>query len=191
MNPLEAENKRKELNSQLDRLESMINELRVQYEQFFVDVLPQPPDELRDEVLRLIRRLLKAPFKNSADRFRLRTLVQRFQTYGTYWERVNKQREEGVYFRDVFKAELRDKLDEEQGSKEHAAEKSIKQLYEVYQSALKKTGGSGNVDFKSFKSSLLKQAQELREKQGVKKLHYKICIKDGRVVIKASKGENS
>ena len=89
---------RRDFDRELDILEAKIGELRIFYEQFFVDILPQPPEKQHAEVVRLIKRLLKAPFKNSASRFRLRSLINRFQTYATYWERVNKKH--GCIWRD-------------------------------------------------------------------------------------------
>ena len=104
---------RRELDIKLDQLEAKIEQLRVLYEQHYIDVLPLPPLQEQKAVDREVRTLMRAPFKNSQTRFRLRMVVQRYQTYKTYWERVNKQREEGTYCRDIFKAEMREKLDEE------------------------------------------------------------------------------
>jgi hypothetical protein len=181
---------RRDVDRELDALEAKIAELRILYEQYFVDVLAQPPEKLQKEVRRFIKLMLKAPFKNSASRFRLRTLINRYQTYHTYWERVLKQREEGTYVRDVFKAEMREKIEEEQtkrNSKEHRSDEGLRQLYTSYEQALRKTGsGADNLNFDSFKRSLLNKAKDLKAKHGVKKLHYKVVVKDGKVVLKAS-----
>lgn len=180
---------KRELDRELDRLEARIEEVRVLFEQHFVDVLPQPPTKLQSEVVRTIRSLLRAPFKNSATRFRLRMLVQRFQTYATYWERIQKLREEGKYNRDLFKAELREKMLEDAQKAESRlgkAEQGLKQLYSTYEAALKKAGSKDKLDFDRFKDSLLKKAKVLKEQHGISKLNYKIAIKEGKVVIKAS-----
>ncbi len=186
----EKETQSRQLEGELDRLEAKISELRVLYEQYFIDVQPHPPDKLLDEVKRTIRKLLRAPFKNSQVRFRLRMLIQRFQTYGTYWERVMKQKEDGTYSRDLFKAEMREKLlgdIEKERSAAGKADKGFKQLYDSYEAAMRKTGvNTANLNFDAFKSSLMKQAKQLKEKTGVKKLQYKIVVKDGKVVVKAS-----
>lgn len=189
----EKENNRRKLDAELDVLEARITELRVLYEQYFVDVLPQPPDKLRKEVVRSIRQLLKAPFKNSAVRFRLRQVVTRYQTYGTYWERVLKQREEGSYNRDVFKAEMRERMAEEaklENSKKTAAERSLRQLFDSYENALRRSGAqTDNINFDAFKKTLIKRAKDLKKQHGVKKLSYKVVVKDGKVTIKASAGK--
>ncbi len=174
----------------MNRLEAMIERLKVQYEQYFVDIIPRPPEELEKDVRRFIKELLAAPFKNSADRFRLRTLVQRFQTYHTYWERVSKQREEGTYVKDLFKAEMREKMGEDalrQASSGGAAEKGMQQLFDSYQTALRKAGNkTENLDYNAFRKSLMSKAKELKTKHGVKKVKYKITMKNGKVSVKAS-----
>ena len=186
----EQNNPRREVDRQLDQLENAIAKLRILYEQFFTGIITRAPESEHTEVSRMIKTLMKAPFKNSARRFRLRTLVNRFQTYNTYWERVNKQREEGTYFRDVFKAELREKQQkelEELASKVGASHKGLEQLYNTYESALKKNGGDPNsLNFDSFRKSMLKTAQQLKKKHGAKKVHYKVVVKNGKVVLKAS-----
>ena len=190
---VEKESNKRKLDIELDKLETKISELRVLYEQYFVDVIPQPPDKLRKEIVRSIRTLLKAPFKNSAVRFRLRQIVTRYQTYSTYWERVLKQREEGTYNRDVFKADMRERMAEEAklgGSKKSAAERSLKQLFDSYENALRRSGAqTDNINFDAFKKTLIKRAKDLKKQHGVKKLSYKVVVKDGKVTIKASAGK--
>ncbi len=181
---------KREVDRELDLVERRIEELKTLYEQHFIDVLPQPPVKLRAEVVRELKRLLKAPFKQSSSKFRLRALIHRFQTYSTYWERVMKEREDGKYSKDLFKAEFREKAAQDaakESSGGHRAEKGLRDLYSTYESAVKKSGaGAGGMDFDQFKRSLMKKAKELKEKHGVKKLNYKVVVKDGKVVVKAS-----
>ena len=175
---------------EIDRLESRLEELRVCYEQHFIDIIPQAPDAMRKEVARTIRHLLKAPFKNSQVRFRLRTVIHRYQTYSSYWERVLKEREEGRFVRDLFKVEMREKsLEEARKDQTNAgkAERGLKQLYSTYEEAIRKTGGStDNLNFDSFRKNLIEKAKQMKDEHGVKKLHYKVQVKDGRVILKAT-----
>lgn len=178
------------LSQEIDRLEARLEELRVTYEQHFIDIIPQAPDAMRKEVARTIRLLLKAPFKNSQTRFRLRTVIHRYQTYSSYWERILKEREEGRFVRDIFKVEMREKSLEE-GKREQTnagkAERGLKQLYSTYEEAIRKTGGStDNLNFDSFRKNLIDKAKQMQSEHGVKKLHYKVQVKDGRVILKAT-----
>lgn len=180
---------RRDLDQQIDRVEGKLSEVVMLYEQYFVDVLPAPPTKLHKEIVVTLRQLLKAPFKNSQTRFRLRNVIHRFQTYNTYWERVQKQREEGTYVKDLFKAELRQRLAEQakqSSTSAGKAEKAFRDLYSSYESALKKAGArTDNLNFEKFKQTLLTKARELKKQCGVTKLHYKVVVRGDKVVIKA------
>ncbi len=184
---------KKAFDHQLDQFERRLEELRILYEQYFVDIFPLPPDKERKEVQRLQRELLRAPFKSSARKFRMRQLITRYNTLVTYWTRVLKAREEGRYVKDVFKAEIREKAQKEtdlMNSQHGAAEKGFRQLFGSYENAMKKAGmKSDNLDYNAFRKSLMKQAKIMREKHGVKKLNYKIVVKDGKAVVKAVAGQ--
>ena len=190
---LDAQDNKKnqrEFDRQLDRFEAGVARLRILYEQFFTGLQPRAPEQEHKAVVKEIKILLRAPFKNSQRRFRLRTLINRYQTYNTYWERCLKQKEEGTYFRDVYKAELRERQRaemEELATKVGASNKGIEQLYSTYETALRKAGSnSTNLNFDSFKKSMLATAKQLKEKHGIKKVQYKVVVKEGKVVLKAS-----
>ncbi len=186
----EPQGNREKLSREIDRLEARLEELRVAYEQHFVDIIPQAPEQMRKEVVRTIRQLLKAPFRNSQIRFRLKTVIHRYQTYSSYWERVLKEREEGRYVRDLFKTDMRERAQEEakrDATQAGKAERGLKQLFSTYEEAIRKVGGStDSLNFDSFKKNLLEKAKQMKEQHGVKKLHYRVQVKDGRVVLKAT-----
>ncbi|RMG44652.1 MAG: hypothetical protein D6719_01500 [Candidatus Dadabacteria bacterium] len=178
-----------DLRAELDLLERMIAELKVDYEQYFLGIVPFSPDKQHSAVKRKIRELVNAPFKNSQMNFRLRTLESRYQTYNNYWQRVLREREEGTYSRDVFKANLRERRALEvarENTKVGKADKSMRTLYDNYRRALEKqTGRKQDIDFNAFKKSLIKRAKSYREKHGNKKLVFKVAVKDGKVTIRA------
>ena len=95
---------RQDLAEMLRKLEEQIQALRVEFEQYFTGVLKFQPEKLKTEVERNFRLLLKAPLKNSELNFRARSLKYRFNTLDTYWKRVIREKEEGRYHKDVFKA---------------------------------------------------------------------------------------
>lgn len=183
-----------DVRAELVRLEQMIEVLRVDYEQFFMGMRPHAPDSLHADVKKLIRRLIKAPFKNSQMAFALRTLENRFHTYNNYWARVNREREEGTYRRDVFKANLRERLSTEAAQLQTVAgkaNKSMQELFNAYKGALEKqTGNAQNLDFDRFKTSLAKRAKDFQNKHGDKKISFRVVVKQGKVSLQAKvKGE--
>ena len=183
-----SQNNRRKLDYQLDTFERKVEELRVIYEQYFIDIITICPDKEHKEVTMMKRTLMKAPFKHSSHTFRLRQLVTRLQTYETYWKRTMKAREEGRYQRDIFKADLREKELAEAArasTRAGAADRGFQQLFNSYEQAIKKSGGSAkDLNYGAFKKSLVNQAQALKKK-GVKKLSYKIVMKNGKAVVKA------
>ncbi|MCB0359427.1 MAG: hypothetical protein KDD44_07315 [Bdellovibrionales bacterium] len=184
---------RHQMNADLDRLEKMINDLRILYEQYFLEILTKPPEKPHKDVKKFVRRLMKSPFMNSQTRFRMRQVVYRFQTYETYWARVLRQREEGTYSKDVFKAQLREREVQEnveRKTRQGQAEAGFKQLYDSYEAALKKCGARAtNMDFGAFRETLVKRAKALKEQHGAKKISYKVVVRDGKAIIKASAKE--
>ncbi|MBA2663904.1 MAG: hypothetical protein H0U74_16565 [Bradymonadaceae bacterium] len=93
-----------EIDAALSELEQKMDRLRVNYERYFMGVDRLPPDFLRKEVVRLMHDLEQTFIRNTAQKFRLRTVVQKFSTYSTYWNRILRQIEEGTYKRDLRKA---------------------------------------------------------------------------------------
>jgi hypothetical protein len=174
---------------ELSRLEVMIEELKVEYEQYFLGFRPYAPDKEHKIVERKIRDVRKAPFKNSEMTYRLRSLESRFQTYNNYWQRTMRQREAGTYSKDVFKANMRERHAREEAEANTAkgkAQRQMRELYDSYKSALEKqTGKKANVEYGSFKKSLAKRAKEYQEKNGKKKLTFKVVMKDGKVSVQA------
>lgn len=185
---------RLDLRAELDHLDSMLSELRVLFEQYFSGLIPLAPEKPHAEVKRKIRQLRKAPFKNSALNYRLRTLEVRYGTLHTYWQRVLREREEGTYHKDIFKANMRERQASEAAfaqTQEGAADKGMKNLFDAYRSALEKVSGHApRIDFGAFKDSLIKRAKDYKRQHGDKKLTFKVVVKDGKVAVRASVKES-
>ena len=176
-----------DLRRELRRLEVMIEELAVDYEKFFMQIIPFAPDKQRKAVELLIRHLLKAPFHNSASQYKLRSLRARYQMYRTKWERIDRQREEGIYYKDVFKADMRERnkiQDEREQTAGGKASKSMQALFNSYKSALEKsTGKAANLDYDKFRAKLVERAKAFRQANGDKKMKFTIKEKNGRVTV--------
>lgn len=180
---------RRDVRAELHELETLINELKVQFEQYFAGILPFPPDKLHSQVKTRIRQLFSAPFKNSEMNFKLKALEGRYRTYHMYWERVQRQREEGSYSKDVFKADMRERHhveDRHSETREGQVEKGMKELFNSYKAALEnQTGSKQNIDYKAFQRSLVNRARDLKAKHAGKKLSFKVVVKDGKVSLQA------
>lgn len=112
-----------EIEAKLSELDQRITALRVSYEQYFVGVERKPPNQQRQDLVRLLHELEHKTFiQNTAQKFKLRSLVQRFQTYKIYWDRILKQIEEGTYKRDLNKVQRKQTRREQQQAQQEAFE---------------------------------------------------------------------
>lgn len=175
---------------ELDTLEEQLESLRIHYEQFFTGLLPLAPDKQHGEVKRRIRRLLKAPFRNSEMSYRLKSLEGRYNTLHSYWQRVLRERDEGTYCKDVFKANMREKNKLEEAhaqTAQGAAEKAMKQLFSKYKEALEQhTGKVQSIDFNAFKKAIVQRTKEFKEKSNGQRVSFKVVVHQGKVTIKAT-----
>lgn len=94
-----------EIDALIHELETKISRLRAIYEQYFMGIERMPPHTLRKDVVRLIYQMETLYIRNTATKFKVRSLIQRFNSYKAYWSRVERQIEEGTYSRDIRRAE--------------------------------------------------------------------------------------
>ena len=96
-----------DLGPDLDRLEKNMNELRATYELYFMGVEKGEPLPARNAVRAELRRLQESKPRNTSLKFRLQQAKARFVSLENHWNRINRERENGTYRRDVAKAERR------------------------------------------------------------------------------------
>jgi hypothetical protein len=92
------------VNAEIDECAALLEVLRARYEQYFLGIERIPPERERKDVFRRLHQLEHLTFNNTATKFRLQTLSQKFRTYGEYWSRTLRQIEDGTYVRHVAKA---------------------------------------------------------------------------------------
>lgn len=96
-----------ELEETLSELEQRVERLRALYEQYFMGIEKIEPAVLRKDVDRRFWILRRAQIRNTAMRFKLNTINQRYNTYQQYWQRNIREIEAGTYKRHVLRAEKR------------------------------------------------------------------------------------
>lgn len=90
-----------DLDVMLDELDTKIEKLKIKYEQYLIGVERFEPIKERKEIDRSIRLLQSQIFSRTAHRFKFHGLIQRFVTYQHYWNRCQRQIEEGTFRRDL------------------------------------------------------------------------------------------
>lgn len=88
----------------LKELENKVERLKVLYEQYFMGIEKMEPQVARKEVTRTMLSLQQQYIRNTALRFKFNTMLQKWQIYVTYWNRVLREIENGTYVRHLQKA---------------------------------------------------------------------------------------
>ena len=103
-----------------------------------------------------------------------------------------REKEAGTYFRDIYKAELKEQLakeDQFRETREGKREEQMRNLFQSYEEALKKaTGNIPKLDFKKFKEELVHKAQSLKEQHPDKKIKFAIVNKSGKIQVQVKAG---
>ncbi len=94
-----------ELDIALEELEVRLERLRALYEQYFLGFEKIEPSVARKDVDRRIYVLRREKIRNTGKRFKLQTIIQRYNTFQQYWQRICREIENGTYRRHVLRAE--------------------------------------------------------------------------------------
>ena len=203
---LDAESK--ELEEQLDTMESRLDRLRSLYEQYFQGIEKIEPSMERTAVHHILQQMRKTRSRNTALRFRLNQLVARMNTYETYWMRTSRRIEDGTYHRDVYMARYRNKAKKEQPAEEPAAEKrpeparasanqanqqraalndkTVGAIYDAYVLAKRRCKESTKgLTKEALAKSLRKQVPAIMKQHKCKSVEFKVVIKKGKAILKA------
>jgi hypothetical protein len=95
-----------ELEKEATRLEEELEELKAKYDMYFLGVERREPARTREELRKRVLRLKEAFTRNTGLKFRIQSLHARYLSYERLWLRSAKEKEEGTYRRDIFKARL-------------------------------------------------------------------------------------
>jgi hypothetical protein len=96
-----------EIEGLVAELESRLDRLRSLYDQYFMGIERLEPSVPRKDIDRRIFVLRKVQIRNTGIRFRFQMILQRYNTYQTYWQRICRKIDDGTYKRHMLRAEAR------------------------------------------------------------------------------------
>ena len=96
-----------EIETLVGDLETRIDRLRALYDQYFMGIEKLEPNVPRKDIDRRIFILRKVQIRNTGIRFRFQMILQRYNTYQTYWQRICRKIDDGTYKRHMLRAEAR------------------------------------------------------------------------------------
>jgi hypothetical protein len=203
---------------ELKLLEIKLNQLKLDYEKYFIGTRPTEPGQLRSEIQKAIIKWSNTRITNSALRFKFNSLNGRYQAFKRQWDTILRQIEAGTYKRHVFKANLHDRerglVDEgadlaalggptaampdagartaSPGAKAAAggaAGEGGNDLFESYRAAMKAAGqDTSGLSRAKLEAAIAKQEAAVKKQLGCAKVAFKVVVQDGKVKLKAAAG---
>lgn len=199
--------KREELAEDAAKLEEELEALRARYEQYFLGLERREPVRWREEARKKVLRLKAAFTRNAGLRFRIQSLHARYLSYERLWLRSAREKEEGTYRRDLFKARLhareREEAERAQAVREPAPvqaappapaepagpdpeEVRLRAVYDAYLAAKRQCNEDvSRLTFEALARTVAKQVPVLLEKYQARSVDFRVEVKDGKAVLKA------
>jgi len=208
-----AKREKEQLGLELKDAEEELERVKARYDQYFIGFERREPKRERDEIRKRVMLLKEAFTRNAALKFRIQALHARYLSYERLWVRSAREKEEGTYRRDIFKARLRAKGPGEAtpeagtaGPVQSAAppapqaapprppspppgaagDGQLRALYAAYVAAKKQCGEDvSKLSYDAVARTVTKQIPELMAKYKAKSVDFRVEVKDGRAVLKA------
>lgn len=198
-----------EFDAELAELEVRLERLRSLYEQYFLGIERIEPSVARKDVDRRFWRIRKVRVRNTARRFKLQTLLQRYNTLQQHWGKICRQIENGTYIRQLARAKRRmgddALLEPARRARESSAppaaaapqaqspvperagdfERKIERLHDQLVAAQRELDPKGQVvSRKALAASLRVTDEKLRLKHSGSDVDFQVVVRDGRVAIR-------
>ena len=172
----------------LQRLETELKRLEVEYNMFFAGRLPKPPWDTRGRVEALVKQYDRTHIQNLGDRFRFQSLQSRFNTFVDLWDRGLRAREEGRP--GPFSVKRPDKPEDPKRPKDRILHvttfqdpmREMDRLQDLYESLgeARRECGLDAVPFHKFAELVKSQVSKLRSNDD-SQVAFRVMMKDGKV----------
>ena len=180
------------IDEDLKILDSKLNQLKREYEQYFLGSRPREPVLLAGEVRRLIAIQTNNPFPNTALKFKFSSICSRYQALNRQWQETLRKIEQGTYRRHRFKADLheREAIEARQSTAApDGARADDPSVYTAYVEARQACGQDvKNLSPAKLRAILGKQEKSLRARYGDAEIRFRVVVEDGKAKLKASRG---
>jgi len=172
-------------------LDVKINQLKREYDQYFLGTRPREPVLLAGEVRKVMVRLTNTSFQNTGLKFKFSSCCSRYQAFNRQWQETLRKIEQGTYERHQFKANLHGagRAAPSMPPPPSAAASGRDQVYSAYLEARQACGQDvASLTPARLEAVLKKQEKALRDRYGESTdVCFRVVVEDGRAKLKASR----
>lgn len=167
----------------IDRIESAIRQMQIDYERFFNGAAEVPPVELDQQIGKDLRKAHTLPGLSVAEAFRLNQLEARYNSYRElYNRRLSEREQKGSSAR---AAAAPREFDLEKGVVIGAGGGSTSAIEALYAGLCRGRDKPPRFDSDSFKTYLGRQVETIRAKTGCSQVRFRLVEEAGEVKLKA------
>ncbi len=177
----------------INLLDSQVAHLKIEYEQYFMRVIKREPLALRSEVEAKIRLYSTRVLNNTGAKFKLASVVAKYNSYKQYWTRTLRAIEEGTYRRSAegvgsatrssggaAPATKAPKAPTASKKSSGSSDAHLKDVFDNYIAAKKQCNESvAGISLEGLKKSLADQKKKL----GAKSMDLSVNVVDGKAKI--------
>ena len=180
---------------EINLLTDALRELRMSYDKYFAGQMRLEPVKEREAFEKRMQELKTRQSLPTAERFRLQSLQASFISYSSYWNRLNRQIDDGTFKRDVRRAAkigqtqpVKEPATDDYVFREKKAGDSIPWLDNIYSEFVeqrKSCGQSTKVSKNALDKLLRQEASAIRNQTNCGEVRFEVQVKDGRTILKA------
>jgi len=171
-------------------LDHKLNQLKREYDQYFLGTRPRSPELLAGDVRKIIARLSNTAIQNTGLKFKFASTCSRYQAFNRVWQETLRKIDQGTYERHQFKAKLHERAaaDPPQKAAPVGGKLDDPSVYDAYVEARQACGqGVDNLSPAKLQAVLRKQEQALRKRFGDSEIRFRVVVEDGKAKLKASR----
>jgi hypothetical protein len=171
-------------------LDAKLNQLKREYDQYFLGTRPREPGLFAAEIRKTIAQISNTPFQNTGMKFRFSTICSRYQAFNRRWQETLRKIDQGTYERHQFKARLheRDSASDSAAAPPSGGKLDDPSVYQAYVDARRACGQSvENLSPAKLQAVLKQQAAQIRDRHGTAEVRFRVVVEDGKAKLKASR----